>query len=42
MENEKAVLEIEQPRFNRNRLRVYYGNIGEIIAQELNRMSVFP
>ena len=41
MENENAILEIEQPRFDRNRFRVYYGNIGEIIAQEVLRKQGF-
>ena len=41
MKNENVILEIKQPRFNRNRFRVYYGNIGEIIAQEVLRKQEF-
>ena len=41
MENENVFLEIEQPRFDRNRFRVYYGNIGETIAQEVLRKQGF-
>ena len=39
--NKKLTLELKQPEFDRSRLRVYYGNIGEIIAQELLRRQGF-
>lgn len=39
--DKKLSLELEQPKFDRNRLRVYYGNIGEIIAQQVLKKQGF-
>lgn len=41
MKTEDAILELERPDFNRNRLRAYSGNLGEIIAQEVLRKHGF-
>ena len=35
MEDENVILEMKQPEFDKSRFRVYYGNIGEIVAQEV-------
>ena len=37
----RLIFELERPKFNRSRLRVYYGNMGEIIAQEVLRRQGF-
>ena len=34
-------LELNQPKHDQSRLRVYYGNMGEIIAQEVLRKQGF-
>jgi len=41
LSTKKAMLELARAEFNRNRLRVYYGNIGEVIAQETLRRQGF-
>ena len=37
----KLIFELKRPRFDRSRLRVYYGNMGEIITQEVLRRQGF-
>lgn len=41
MSTKKVMLELARAEFNRSRLRVYYGNIGEIITQEILRRQGF-
>ena len=41
MGKESVILEIKRTRFDRSRLRVYYGNIGELVAQEVLRKQGF-
>ena len=38
---DKLALQLDRPEFDRSRLRVYYGNMGEIIAQEVLRKQGF-
>ena len=39
--DKKLTLELKRPKFDRSRLRVYYGNMGEIIAQQVLRKQGF-
>ena len=39
--DKKLALELKQPNFDRSRLRVYYGNIGEIITQQVLKKQGF-
>lgn len=39
--DKKLTLELKQPNFDRGCLRVYYGNIGEIIAQQILQKQGF-
>lgn len=41
LNTKKVMLELARAEFNRSRLRVYYGNIGELIAQENLRRQGF-
>ena len=39
--DKKLILELKQPKFHRNRLRVHYGNLGELITQDALRKQGF-